>query len=58
MELTTPTLSRHIDSRAVYRNFAMGGRIWDMDKREGGAPGGSSVVSWEVLHSKGGGGRE
>ena len=44
--------------RAVYRNFAKGGgggRIWGMDKRGGGGtPGGSSVVSCEVLHSRGG----
>ena len=43
--------------RAVYRNFAEGGRIWGMDKRGGGgggAPGGSSIVSCEVLHSRGG----
>ena len=42
-------------ARAVYRNFA-GGGIWGMDKRGGGAPGESSIVSCEVLHSRGGGG--
>ena len=45
-------------SRAVYRNFVKGWPIWGMDKREGGgggdAPGGSSVLSCEVLHSRGG----
>ena len=34
-----------------------GGEIWGMDKRGGGAPGGSSVVSCEVLHSRGEGAR-
>ena len=47
----------HYTTRAVYRNFAKGGRRnWGMDKRGGGAPDGSSVVSCEVLHSRGGGG--
>ena len=43
-----------VHARAVYRNFAEGGPIWGMDKRGGGAPGGSSMVSCEVLHSRGG----
>ena len=42
--------------RAVYRNFAKGGGgefgVWT--KEGGGTPGGSSVVSCEVLHSRGG----
>ena len=29
-----------------------GGAIWGMDKRGGGVPGGSSMVSCEVLHSR------
>ena len=45
----------HIDSgRAVYRNFAKGGVKLGYGQKRGGAPGGSSVVSCKVLHSRGG----
>ena len=43
--------------RAVYRNFARGGgggEIGVWTKGGGGAPGGTSVISCEVLHSRGG----
>ena len=47
-------MCEYTTGRAVYRNFAEGGRIWGMDKRGGAQPGGSSIVSCEVLHSRGG----
>ena len=40
--------------RAAYRNFAKGGANLGYGQKRGGAPGGSSVVSCEVLHSRGG----
>ena len=40
--------------RAVYRNFAEGGANLGYGQKRGGAPGGSSIVSCEVLHSRGG----
>ena len=43
-----------ITTRAVYRNFAEGGANLGYGQKRGGAPGGSSIVSCEVLHSRGG----
>ena len=42
-------------ARAVYRNFAEGGGNLGYGQKRGGVPGGSSMVSCEVLHSRGGG---